>query len=567
MRCILLAVLLVAGVGAEQSNVQSPPSGTARIRGSVVDAGTGTPVRRASLRLTMVPPGRGSWTAISDGSGAFEFPDLPAGRFALSASKGGYVTAGPGQSPGEASRRIATTGGGTVDLPPIRLPRGGVITGRILDEYGDTVPEITVQAFRAEYISGVRRLSSARSAQTNDIGQFRIYGLQPGTYYVAASARGADGRPITIAEPGTEAVAGSGGLAPTFFPGTVVVNDAQRIEVSAASEIPGVDFSLLPVRLARITGTIVDSRSRPVSGYVVMLNQARPEAWQLGQLKVAEADDSGRFTLADVPPGEYRLDVRSKASIEAIAQTGGSVGQSQADDAPEFASVPLNVSGGDMAGLTIRLTTGFEIRGRLAAGGSSLGPDELKAIRVSALEGIPGMSATLLAAGGSVHEDATFRVRGLIGRRFVRVSGLPQGWVLESVRAGGFDVTDAGIDIQQDVHDVQITITNQPATIAGIVTDSSGQPVAGAAVGIFPEDRDRRAAPLNRFVVSRRTGPDGRFEIKGLPPAAYYAFAVPRLTDGEWAQPDQLEGRTAHATRVTIDAGQSINVALRLLDR
>jgi hypothetical protein len=86
-------------------------------------------------------------------------------------------------------------------------------------------------------------------------------------------------------------------------------------------------------------------------------------------------------------------------------------------------------------------------------------------------------------------------------------------------------------------------------------------------VAVFPEDRDRRTAPLNRFLTTVRTGPDGRFEVKGLPPAAYFAFAVPRLADGEWAQPDQLERVGPHATRVTIGAGQSINVALRLLDR
>lgn len=567
MRCILLAVLLVAGVGAEQSQKVQLAPGTARIRGTVVDAGTATPVRRASLRLTMTSPGRGTWTAITDGSGAFEFPNLPAGRFVLSVTKGGYVSLGPGQQdPRDPARPIATSDGSTVDLPPIMLPRGGVITGRILDEYGDAVPEITVQAFRAEYIRGVRRLSSARSGQTNDIGQFRLYGLQPGTYYVAASARGADGRPITIAEPGTEAVAGAGGLAPTFFPGTVMVSQAQRIEVSAGSEIPGVDFSLLPVRLARLSGTVVDSRGKPVSGYVVMLNQARPEAWQLGELKVAEADDSGRFALPDVPPGEYRLDVRSKASIEAIARTGGA-GQSQADDAPEFASVPLSVNGEDVPGLTIRLTPGFEMRGRVVAGGSALSPDELTKIRVSVLEGIPGMSATMLAAGASVQDDATFRVRGLIGRRFVRVSGLPQGWVLESVHAGGVDVTDAGIDIQQDVHDVQITLTNRPGAIAGIVTDASGNPAPGAAVAIFPEDRDRRAAPLNRFLATVRTGPDGKFEVKGLPPGTYFAFAVPRLVDGEWAHPDQLERTAPRATRVTLADGQSIAIALRLIDR
>ena len=184
---------------------------------------------------------------MTDGSGAFEFPGLPAGRFTLTVSKAGFVTLGLGQrSPSEAIRPIETSDGSTVNLPPIRLPRGGVITGRIVDEYGDAVPELTVQAFRAQYMQGMRRMVSARGAQTNDIGQFRIYGLQPGTYYVAASSRRTNGRPLQIMEAGTEGVRGGGGLAPTFFPGMVSAAEAQRIEVAAGAEIPGVDFRFWP---------------------------------------------------------------------------------------------------------------------------------------------------------------------------------------------------------------------------------------------------------------------------------------------------------------------------------
>ena len=540
-----------------------PAAGTAQIRGAVVDAATGVAVRRATLRLRMVAPTRSSWTTVTDGDGAFVFPGLPKGRFTLSASKGGFLSLGPGQrSSSDAARPIETSEGGTVDLPPIQLPRGGVITGRIVDEYGDPVPEITVQTFRAQYLQGMRRLVSVRSAQTNDIGQYRIYGLQPGTYYVAGSRRGADGNPHQFVEPRTEAVGGDGGLAPTFFPGTVSSVDAQRIEVSGA-EIPGVDFSLLAVSLVRISGSIADSRGKPAGDYVVMLNPARSDHALLGGTTLAEVDADGRFTVANVAPGEYRLDVRSKRAIEALAESG-SVGQSQRADAPEFASVPITITGEDIAGVSIKLTSGHRMTGRVLVDGAAPDSKAVNALRVSVMSAITGVSAVMLSAGAPVGEEGTFEVRGLLGRRFVRVNGLPPGWALESVRAGGMDVTDEGIEIREDVQAVDVLLTSRRTQVSGVVTDEAGNQVPDAAVIIFPEARERRTAPLNRFVTSTRAGNDGAFTVHALPAATYLAVAVPSLVDGEWAAPEQLERLTTHATRFTLAPGESKRIALRV---
>lgn len=565
---LVLAIVAHAAAGQAPSQARpqtpEPRTGTSRIRGTVVDAGTGTPVRRAAIRLRAVPASLGTWTATTDGSGAFDFPALPAGRFSLTATKGGYITLSAGQRlPTDTARAIQVSDGQTVDLPPIYLPRGGVITGLIGDEYGDAVPEVAVQVYRAEYMQGVRRLVSVRSSNTNDIGQYRLYGLQPGTYYVAATARGADGSPIQFMEPGTQAVRGAGGLAPTFFPGTVAAGDAQRIEVAAGAETAGVDFSLLAVRLARISGTIVDSRGRPAGAYAVMLNPARSDgALLLGGAIVAEADGSGRFTLANVPPGDYRLDVRSTAHFEAIAQ-GARAGQPQHTDAWEFASVPITIAGEDIAGLPVTLTSGYRMTGRVVLTGADPDPRVFRALRISVMEASAGISATMLTASAPVAEDGTFEVRGLMGRRYVRVSGLNQ-WVLDSVRARGIDVTDDGIEIRDGVEGVEVVLTTQPTQLSGVVTDTAGTLVPDAAVIIFPEDRERRRGPLNRFVTSARTGADGTFSVRALPAATYFAIAVPALADGEWAEPEQLERLVAHAIRFTLAPGESKTLGLKL---
>jgi hypothetical protein len=51
-----------------------------------------------------------------------------------------------------------------------------------------------------------------------------------------------------------------------------------------------------------------------------------------------------------------------------------------------------------------------------------------------------------------------------MGRRFVRVNALPPGWALKSVRAGGMDVTDAGIEILENLEGVEIVVTASPTS-------------------------------------------------------------------------------------------------------
>ena len=294
-----------------------------------------------------------------------------------------------------------------------------------------------------------------------------------------------------------------------------------------------------------------------------MLNPARPDRAPLGGTTLAEADSDGRFTLANVAPGDYRLDVRSKRAIEAIAESG-SVGLSQRPDAPEFASVPITVAGEDLAAVSIKLTGGHRMAGRVIVDGAAPGPKDLDAMRVSVMSAITGVSAVMLSAGAPVGADGTFEIRGLLGRRFVRVGGLPAGWALESVRVGGLDVTDEGIEILDDVQGVEILLTSRRTQVSGVVTDDAGNLVSDAAVIIFPEARERRAAPLNRFVTSTRAGADGAFTVRALPAATYFAVAVPSLVDGEWAEPEQLERLTTHATRFTLAPGESKTIAVRL---
>ena len=567
MMNLFLAVALACAPLAQQParDTVKPIEGTGRISGTVTAADTGQPIRRATVRLTR--PGGPIVTTSTDASGRFEFGDLPAGRVTVTVFKAGFVqpSLGYGSPPaGEPVRAIDLAPGQRLDKVHIRMMRGGVVTGRVLDEFGDPLPEAFVQVFRASYAQGIRRLMAVRGASANDIGQFRVYGLPSGTYYISGTIR-----PSEMASQGEPAPirvtdASGRGFAPTFYPGVASPSDARPIAIEAGQEISSLEFVLQLVRLVRISGTVVDSQGRPAAGYVAMLNSARGDSVVMGAPIFAETAADGRFSIAGVAPGQYRLDVRAKAEFESVATTGRVEGVGQSPSAAEIASVPVTVATEDLDGVLVTTSRGHVVSGRVVVEGGTIaelkGP---KGVRVATYDAGAGasVSAVLLMAFAPIQPDGTFDVRGLSGTRVIRADGLPVGWALKAVRAGGVDITDTGLEIRGADPDIEVIVA-RATNITGTVTDARGTPVAGKSVVIFPEDRSRWSGFMNRYVLVTRAADDGTFNIAAVPAGTYLAAIVDRVADEEWLAPENLERLRSSATRLAIAEGETKTVRL-----
>ena len=163
--------------------------GTGIIRGRVVN-GEGRALRRVQVRVSgeAIPEGR---TASTNGLGRFEVRELPAGRYTLSASRAGYLGMAYGQSwPGEPGRPLELVDGQTIENADLVLPHTAIISGRVFDEAGDPLVGATVLTLQMRFFNGKRRLTPVRgNAVTDDTGQYRLSGLEPGEYYVQASSR------------------------------------------------------------------------------------------------------------------------------------------------------------------------------------------------------------------------------------------------------------------------------------------------------------------------------------------------------------------------------------------
>lgn len=604
----LLPVACCVAVSA--SSLQEPPprtlppepTGTGRITGHVVAADSGTAVKRATVSIVgrsqpvRLPGarGRGGVPGVGtvsmgvvggvvgsgpgvpgqtpqrvDEAGRFEFANLAAGRYGLMVQpQGGFVRP---QRPIE----VEVTDGGTATTT-IRLERTGVIAGRVLDENGEPVSRVQVGAMRRQGVGGSSRMTqTAMSVSTDDLGQFRLFDLEPGEYFVSATYR--------IDLSGLSAP-GAVGYAPTYYPGTAALSSAQAVTVRSARDTSGIDFALARVAMGRITGTVRDSAGQVAQGSVSVSLTPREVAGP-GQFGAGTRPD-GTFVIQNIPPGEYYL-------IGSLSRPGG------ANAEREGAFVPVTVNG-DEQQVDLRLNTGATIRGRVVIEGTPQAlPPEIAARMQTASSGI-SVSVRPVSFGGSMSmvttprsapaaEDGTFQLTGVRGRVTLMASGYRAS--LKSITQGAQDFTGKPMEFKgtERVSGMTITLTTEVGTILGTVTNDAGEPSPEASIVVFPDDPERWF-PGSPFVhVSRAlpasiaTSANPPMSRPGMPPPAPRVpggFSVPGLVEGRYLvaaiessfgmpplQPDReaLEKLRPKAAAVSVSAGQSASVTLRAL--
>jgi len=535
----------------DQANRVAVQSGTGSIRGRVGARESGVPLRRADVRLTSTD-GRSTKHTATDLDGFYEFNDLPAGRYFITGSKAGYLTLQYGQRrPLDPGKPVELAAAQVLDKTDLLLPRGSVITGRIFDEFGEPVADATVQALRYQFTGSRRRLAAAgRADETDDIGQFRIAGLPPGEYFVTAGLR----------NPGTAALQSDDrfGYAPTYYPGTPSPSEAQRVTVGFGVEAPGINFSLNPARLARVSGTVIDSQGKPLTRASVMVQPRREEDVALlrGNAVAGPSNDDGTFFTSGLPPGDYVLQARGRTVVDRSPDM-------------EFGSLPIIVNGSDIDSLVIVTSPGAAVTGRVTFGGRTA-PPTVSAMRVTAVSTDAVLMATGPGAGleevsASIARDGMFRLRGLSGSRLFRIVNPPEGWSIKIVRISGVDVTDTPYEFKggETISSLEIELTDRTTQLNGTVTGSRNERVMDFAIVVFPDDR-KLWRPHSRLVRAARPDQEGRFQIRDLPPGRYSVIALDYLEQGSESDSDLLDRLKPNATSVTLDEGETQQLSLKL---
>jgi hypothetical protein len=543
-----------------------PPAqaGSAAIRGRVVAADTGRPLRRARITLSAPELGRDPRTASTSLDGRYEIAGLPAGRYTIRVTRSGYLPLQYGQRrPLEPGKPLQLGERETIDRIDFTLPRASAISGQILDELAEPVADVQVFAMRSAYFQGKRRLAPAGPpVRTDDAGEYRLTGLVPGSYYVQAMLR----ETWTVTENGVERTMG---YSSTYFPGTGSATDARRVTVTVGQSASNTSFPLVPGTAGSISGSASDSLGRPLAGRNVMLMQemSGPTGSTMSLAGNATTSADGLFAIRNVPPGSYKI------AVQAVRET-------PTGPMLEVGSLLVTLDGSDLSNLALITSVGWSASGRVVTeqGGVPDAPPSRFGVAARLVDtdtgagpgGAPPPPPPPGAGGsgaipdsGRVRDDWTFGLAAVFGAARIRAL-IPDGWTVKAIVHDGRDIADVPVDLKsgETLAGVDIVVSNRVTTVSGQLLDDKGAPLVDGTVILFSDD-PTKWGDMSRWVRAVRPDQQGRYQIQGLPPGDYLAVAVDYVEDGAWYEADYLDAIRGHATRVTLREADSLVLSVK----
>ena len=525
---VLLAATAIpaqrVGLGHTPLNTEST---TYSLRGTIVNSVTGDPIRRALVVA-------GTHMQLTDAQGRFEFGGLLPGQYGLGVQKPGFFNQAE-ISAGDSSGMVEV-GPKNTDVV-IKLVPEGVIFGHLTDQDGDPLEGVFMHVRGWRIMNGRRQLQDAGGQSTDEDGAFRLFGLMPGTYYLASGAV-PDRGPIQMRLRGTR-----GSYPSSYFPGVRQLSAATPIQLAAGQKMQA-DFSLHAFPAFQVTGQVTAYPGAHVNG-VQILDASDPTS----SLPVDVDPGTGTFMARVVPAGSYTI------LVMAVDDEGRTlVGQ-------KAITVSTNVYG---LAVPVAPSVSISVLVQTEFTNSSLaGNREPIAVRLSPV-GDYGQNYFSSDQGRAAQRDRAGG--GLViasvqpGRYYAEI--ISHGtWYAESAVSGSTDLFREPLTVSpgSQVAPIQVLVRDDGASLAGMVR-SEGSPVS-ASVLVVMEDAPLR---MPQLLMSNR---QGAFQTDNLPPGDYMVLAFDNMAGLEYANRDALRDYLSQGTRVTLGPKDAKSVNVEVIHR
>ncbi len=487
------------------------------VSGRVTSTAHGEPVAGATVTLRGLDDGPAqTYITETAADGRFSIANMVPGTYEPRPSKIGYEQRTPDHFATAKDFPPATVEAGKAAAPiELRLIPDGVIAGRVIDNDGDPVRHAQVEVQQYGYAGGKKQLRTLRGGQTDDHGEYRLFHLPPGKYWLHVQPNSRRNQPQMQMQ--MRQLAGSvqmqnqmqnvppqTGLADAYYPGSRDVTHATELQVAPGAELDGIDVRVTPERLYSIRGRVAGDANK--GGFSVFAQSLSPPVGRNNGFPMRMQND--QYEISGIPPGKY-------AVIGQEFSNQQRPGPPMIDMPRQYARQTVEVVDRDVDNIDLTFEPGATIKGVVRGEGSAPAKD---VVNISLTPSDSG--AVMFGGGARVAADGTFKLETAPGVYNVRVNG--RQVYLKSVLIGKEAVPDRKIDTARLSGDVTLVVSNDFGKVEGTVVDEAGKPVFNANVTLIP---DQRQDDWQERFRSALTKADGKFSIAAVQPGEYRGYA------------------------------------------
>jgi hypothetical protein len=540
---LVLAPVLCLG----QSSV--PPAKTevrqnVWIRGTVISDATSQPLNRARVLLKSATGETPNVAVEADEKGTFVVPNVIPGKYAISAQRDGYLPSAIARREGARLPAVMTVEAGqTLNGLTIRLRPSSVIAGRIRFSDAEPALGVLVQVYQGSFARGRRSFRMIAFSRTNDRGEYRVPGLAPGAYYVAATYD----RPLSPEYKEADPVDEAGKPIPqlrystTFYPAAQKLADAVPLDLSLGEESSGIDIFLQQIPTVSIRGRCISGLTgEAIKSPSVSLRRLSADAHSSINAAISVAPRGNGFEIRGVTSGPYLL-----------------VSDSMEKGKRLFARVPLMVTDASIEELQVMLEPERAWHGTVKySDAPGVKPSQIRVVFEPRSDLNPIASAEVDSGGGfviNVVPDETYDAY---------VANVTDDVYIQSIRVANTTIESDGISGRMAGANVpiEIALSSKDASLAGRVWNADGSVAPGATVTVAPDPS--RGRP--QYFKTAYSDQFGMFQVRGLAPGRYTAFAYYDEAPCEFYDDDELAACRSKGTGFNTGESAQTVIGVRL---
>jgi hypothetical protein len=467
--------------------------GTAAIAGVVRDAQSKIGIRRAVVTLELGGAQEATATAVTDEEGRFEFRDLPAGDYRVHATTELAMQAPYREFDPRLARHVTLADGESRGGVVLEIARPGVLSGVVTQDDGEPAIHAVVQLLRVDDPSKRASAGTHQEINTNDRGEYRFFGVLPGTYLIKATPPQQFRLPTAAA------------LRSAYFPGATTEDAARVIEVRSGDEVTGLDMRLIAATPPKVIVALDLPAGVSAASGMVMVSVSWDSGSSSHSGPAAPEIDLGKM-IPDLRPGEYSLGV--------LMMAGGAGGAQR-----------IRIREGGDQRVTMRLGAPFDVPCRLVGEGRAATSDfrisvsQLPRYQHSTIPWRPGAPCKIEGVFPGPFQIAIYPLQPDFYLKTVRLGDTSylaeRGWPLPIELSGPPDAP------------LEIAIA-EAAHITGTVERENGA-VAPATIIAVEEGKGAKRS-------IQAVDAAGKFDLKGLSPGNYRVFAIEKIDAPSWEE-------------------------------